>query len=86
MGASKLLGLPREKIIGRRLDDFAEPTFKPVISERWRAFLETGQQEGTLESGLDRTELPRRGRVPRQRESLTRKKPFGVTGQVQRAG
>jgi formate hydrogenlyase transcriptional activator len=49
VGASKLLGLPREKIIGRRLDDFAEPTFKPVISERWRAFLETGQQEGTLE-------------------------------------
>ena len=38
VGASKLLGLPREKIIGRSLDDFAEPSFKPVISERWRAF------------------------------------------------
>ncbi len=47
-GASKLLGLPREKIIGRSLDDFAEPGFKPVISERWRAFLEQGEQEGTL--------------------------------------
>jgi len=33
VGASKLLGLPREKIIGRSLDDFAEPSFKPVISE-----------------------------------------------------
>ena len=49
VGASKLLGLPREKIIGRSLDDFAEPDFKPVISERWRAFLENGEQEGTLQ-------------------------------------
>jgi len=49
VGAGKLLGLPREKIIGRSLDDFAEPSFKPVISERWRAFLEKGEQEGTLE-------------------------------------
>jgi len=48
VGASKLLGLPREKIIGRSLDDFAEPSFKPVISERWRAFLEKGEQQGTL--------------------------------------
>jgi len=48
VGASKLLGLPREQIIGRSLDDFAEPGFKPVISERWRAFLEAGEQEGTL--------------------------------------
>ncbi len=48
-GASRLLGLPREKIIGRKLDDFAPPSFKPVLSERWRAFLEEGQQEGTLE-------------------------------------
>ena len=30
VGASKLLGLPREKIIGKSLDDFAEPSFKPV--------------------------------------------------------
>jgi formate hydrogenlyase transcriptional activator len=49
VGASKLLGLPREKIIGRSLDDFAEPSFKPVISERWRTFLEEGEQDGTLE-------------------------------------
>src|ERR1700680_2516426 len=49
VGASKLLGLPREKIIGRSLDDFAEPSFKPMISERWRAFLEEGEQEGTLQ-------------------------------------
>jgi formate hydrogenlyase transcriptional activator len=48
VGASRLLGVPREKIIGRSLDDFAEPDFKAAISERWRAFLEQGEQEGTL--------------------------------------
>ncbi len=48
VGASKLLGLPREKIIGCSLDDFAEPTFKPVISKQWRAFLEQGEQKGML--------------------------------------
>ena len=47
-GAGKLLGLSREKIIGRRMDDFAEPGFKPQISELWRAFLRQGEQEGTL--------------------------------------
>ena len=49
VGASKLLGLPRENIIGRSLDDFAAPAIKPVISERWRAFLEDGQQTGALQ-------------------------------------
>ena len=48
VGASRLLGLSREKLIGRNLDDFAEPAFKPVISDRWRAFLEEGEQQGTL--------------------------------------
>ena len=48
IGASRLLGLPREKIIGRRLDDFSQPSFKRGISERWRSFLEVGEQEGTL--------------------------------------
>ena len=49
VGASKLLGLPREKIIGRSLDDFAAPEIKPEISERWQAFLKNGEQQGTLQ-------------------------------------
>jgi len=49
VGASKLLGLPREKIIGRSLDDFVGPSSKPVIPEKWQAFLKEGQQEGTLQ-------------------------------------
>ncbi len=48
VGTSRLLGLPREEIIGRTLDDFAEPRFKPEISEQWRAVREGGEQRGTL--------------------------------------
>jgi PAS domain S-box-containing protein len=48
VGAGNFLGLPREKIIGRSLDDFADPSFKPVLLERWRRFLQHGSQEGTL--------------------------------------
>ena len=47
-GAGKLLGLSREKLIGQRMDDFADPSFKPQIPELWRAFLGQGEQEGTL--------------------------------------
>ena len=47
-GAGKLLGIPRGEIIGHSLDDFAEPSFRPQISELWQAFLEHGKQEGTL--------------------------------------
>ncbi len=49
VGAGKLLGLPRDEIIGRSLDDFAAPAMKPVIPERWQALLKEGEQSGTLE-------------------------------------
>jgi formate hydrogenlyase transcriptional activator len=56
VGASKLLGLPREEIIGRSLDDFTDPDFKPVISERWNALLSDGEQQGTIPLiGMDGT-------------------------------
>ena len=47
-GAGRLLGLSRDEIIGQKLDDFADPDFKPRISELWRSFLGQGEQEGTL--------------------------------------
>ena len=47
-GAGKLLGVKRERIIGQRVDDFADPAFRPQISDLWRAFLGEGEQEGTL--------------------------------------
>jgi len=47
-GAGRLLGLPRDKIIGQKLDDFADPGFKSRIPELWQAFLGQGEQEGTL--------------------------------------
>src|SRR5437762_1805392 len=49
VGVAKLLGLPREKVIGRPIDDFAPPSFKPQVSQLWRAFLKEGKQEGTLQ-------------------------------------
>jgi PAS domain S-box-containing protein len=47
-GAAKLLGVARDELIGRGLEDFVEPDHKPVISDRWRAFLSTGAQDGAL--------------------------------------
>ncbi len=47
-GAARLLGVPREKLIGNKLDDFTEPEFRPVVPEIWRRFLDRGEQEGTL--------------------------------------
>ena len=47
-GAGRLLGQPRDQIIGRKIDDFAEPSFRPQMEQLWREFLEQGEQEGTL--------------------------------------
>ena len=75
IGASKLLGLPREKIIGRSLDDFAAPAIRPVISERWQAFLEEGRagREHSKLLGSDGTSAG--GRVHRQRERVAGSSP-----------
>ena len=48
VGAAKLLGLPREKLIGRKMDDFVPPALKPQVSELWQAFVKDGEQKGEL--------------------------------------
>ncbi len=48
VGIGKLLGLPREKIIGRPVGDFLPPAAKPGISQLWKALRQRGEQEGTL--------------------------------------
>jgi PAS domain S-box-containing protein len=47
-GAGKLLGVPRANIIGRKLDDFAEPETKLELPELWEALQEQGALEGTF--------------------------------------
>ena len=47
-GAVKLLGVSREKIVGRPIDEFAQPSFRPQISQLWKSLREQGEQEGTL--------------------------------------
>jgi formate hydrogenlyase transcriptional activator len=47
-GACKLLGLPRDKVIGLKIDDITEPDFRPEMERLWRDFLERGEQEGTI--------------------------------------
>jgi len=47
-GVGRLLGVPREKIIGRPVGDFAEPNSRPQITELWKALRQQGKQEGTL--------------------------------------
>jgi formate hydrogenlyase transcriptional activator len=47
-GAGRLFGLPRKRIIGRKIDELAEPSFRPQLDHLWAAFLERGEQQGTL--------------------------------------
>ncbi len=74
-GAAKLLGLPREQIIGRSIDDFAVPGSKPEVSQLWRAFLEQGEQQGVLQlvgsDGMQReVEFTAKGNVLPVRHAL----------------
>jgi PAS domain S-box-containing protein len=48
IGLGKLLGLSRSQIIGRPVDGFAQPGYRPQISQLWRALEEQGEHEGTL--------------------------------------
>jgi len=48
VGVGKLLGVAREKIIGRPIHDFAQPGFKPQISQLWKALQNQEEHNGTL--------------------------------------
>jgi formate hydrogenlyase transcriptional activator len=75
-GAGRFLGIPREKIVGHRIDDFADPASRLQISELWRKLLGDGEQDGTLRmAGPDGTpwdvEYTARGNVLPVRHVLT---------------
>ncbi len=48
VGVRKLLGLSRDQIIGRRIDEFSDPGFKPQISQLLSELSESGEKDGTL--------------------------------------
>ena len=81
IGASRLLGLPREQIIGRRLEEFAVPAIQSVLSERWQAFLKEGDQIGSFQMpGPDGAEreveyVAKRDLLPIRHLLLLRNKP-----------
>ncbi len=85
-GARKLLGLSREQIIGRRLEEFAVSTTHSHLSERWREFLKSGDQLGTLQllgpDGVEReVEYRAKGNLlPVRHLLLLRNKPNGHDG------
>ena len=48
LGVAKLLGVPRDRIIGHPVGDFVEPAFKPELPKVWNSFLDRDEQDGTL--------------------------------------
>jgi len=48
VGLGKLLGVPREKVIGRPVADLLPPASKPEVSELWRALQDHDEHRGTL--------------------------------------
>jgi PAS domain S-box-containing protein len=47
-GAGKLLGLSRDQLLGRALDDFVDPGFRPGMERLWGDLLAQGRLEGAL--------------------------------------
>jgi PAS domain S-box-containing protein len=91
VGAGSLLGLARDKLIGRRIDDFTEPISRPRIEEMWRLFLRQGQQQGTFrllepDGSVQEVEFIAKGNVLPGRHLLVlhkktaKKQPWGVVG------
>jgi formate hydrogenlyase transcriptional activator len=64
-GASKLLRLSRDQIIERTMDELVAPGFRPRMAGLWQAFLEKGEQAGTLPLLLADGSSPEVGYVAR---------------------
>jgi PAS domain S-box-containing protein len=47
--ACRFLGLPREQIVGKTIDDFTPPEMRHRVDRMWRAFREEGTQSGDYE-------------------------------------
>ncbi len=57
--ACELLGIEREEIPWRRMDDFTPPEERPRLEQQWEAFLTSGAAEGWYELYVpDRGPLP----------------------------
>ena len=48
-GAGRMLGVPREQIIGRTLDEFLDPAVEPKVPELCQTFIDRGELESRLE-------------------------------------
>lgn len=57
--ACDLLGIPREEVPWRTMDDFTPPSERRRLEEQWEAFLTSGEAEGWY-----RLYVPDRGPVP----------------------
>lgn len=44
--ACRLFGMPRKSILGRHVEDFADPKRKHEVQANWRRFLKQGYQRG----------------------------------------
>jgi len=47
-GVARILGVPREKLLGQRITGAIAPVIQPELSHLWKKFLSNGDQEGTF--------------------------------------
>lgn len=88
IGAGRFLGLDRQKIIGRRMEDFADSSVQAVLPSRWQEFLKEGDQVGTFQlarpdgSALEVEYRAKKNVLPIRHLLLLREKTATVTEQT----
>ena len=48
VGAARLLGIPRDRLVGVNLDELIPPPFRPEISELYRSLQDQGERQGSM--------------------------------------